>query len=315
MTPAGFRRGRFVALALIASSALAFGRTPASAEPPEVDSCIGRLDPQLDIGYDRIAVRCPELLRKLEQGPWAPWLPRGWNEPGNDLSAGGIKELRRLIIMENSADFSGPVPDVARLPAALNGLTGKSADGIWPRFKNWLRSILERREEPTDESWFSRLTSHIGVAQSIRQIIAYVALAVVVLLAGAIIGNELRAAGLMPDRSGPRRRPIRPVQGSSGRGPVDLRGAPALERPRLLLELLLPKLSERGILPPPGALTVRELTASARLPELADRERLSCLALAAERVRYSGGEIGPAELEAPVSGGRELLTRLQAGSL
>lgn len=25
----------------------------------EIDSCVRRLDPQLDIGYDRIAARCP----------------------------------------------------------------------------------------------------------------------------------------------------------------------------------------------------------------------------------------------------------------
>jgi hypothetical protein len=49
------------------------------------------------------------------------------------------------------------------------------------------------------------------------------------------------------------------------------------------------------------------------LPESADRSRLAELALAAERVRYSGAEPRAAELEEPIAGGRVLLDRLEAG--
>ena len=52
----------------------AFGAAPASL--PDVDSCVRVLDPQLDIGYDRIAARCPVLARELEHGAWSSWLPR-----------------------------------------------------------------------------------------------------------------------------------------------------------------------------------------------------------------------------------------------
>lgn len=299
----------------IISGPLSAQVTRASMESPEVDSCIARLDPQLDIGYDRIAVRCPDLMKKIGQGSWAHWLPRGWNEPGNDLSAGSLKELYRLITRESAAQYLGPAPEVARLPAAMNNLADTGPGGAWSRFKNWLRSILERREEPTGDSWFARLSSKIGVAQSVRQIIAYGSLVVVVILAAAIIGNELRAAGLIRARSGARRRPHGNPAGNAG-GPVgDLQNAPLRERPRLLLQIIVSKLSEREILPAPGALTVRELMRSARLPEQADRERLSRLALTAERVRYSGGQIESADIEGPVTGGRELLSRLEAGSL
>src|SRR4051812_45744955 len=66
-----------------------------------IDACVARLEPQLDIGYDRIAARCPDLMRELEAGAWAPWLPRGWKESGNDLSAGSLKELRELVTRES----------------------------------------------------------------------------------------------------------------------------------------------------------------------------------------------------------------------
>jgi hypothetical protein len=307
--------GRFLAAVLITSLPALVGITHASVEPPEVDSCIARLDPQLDIGYDRIAVRCPELFRKLEQGPWSAWLPRGWNEPGNDLSAGGLKELRRLIALESGARLSGSAPDVGRLPVVINHLTDTSSVGTWARFKHWLRSILERRDEPAGDSWFSRLASHIGIAQTVRQTVAYGALALVVLLAATIIGNELRASGLIPSRSAARRSSRTPRPGRVSGGIDDMQGLPYLERPRFLLERVLSRLNERGVLPAPGALTVRELMSSARLAVPADRDRLSNLALTAERVRYSGGTPGTAEIDGPVSGGRVLLNRLEAGSL
>src|SRR5919197_859234 len=75
----------------------------ATADLPDIGPCLAHLDPELDIGYDRIAARCPELVKQLDHGAWAPWLPRGWKESGNDLSAGGLKELRDLVGREDGA--------------------------------------------------------------------------------------------------------------------------------------------------------------------------------------------------------------------
>src|SRR5438552_2587354 len=73
-----------IACVLINGAAIAQGPSTA-AQVPDLDTCLSRLDPELDIGYDRIAARCPELAKQLDHGAWAPWLPRGWKEPGNDL--------------------------------------------------------------------------------------------------------------------------------------------------------------------------------------------------------------------------------------
>src|SRR3569833_3488934 len=89
--------------ALVVGNLVALPLTAAPAAIPNGDACVARLDPQLDIGYDRIAARCPELMRQLEAGAWAPWLPRGWKESGNDLSAGSLKELRELVTRESNA--------------------------------------------------------------------------------------------------------------------------------------------------------------------------------------------------------------------
>ena len=98
----------------------------ASGAMPNIDSCVARLDPQLDIGYDRIAARCPDLMTQLETGAWASWLPRGWKEPGNDLSAGSLKELRELVDRESGTRETNPAtaPNVHSLRPILTALAG-----------------------------------------------------------------------------------------------------------------------------------------------------------------------------------------------
>jgi hypothetical protein len=288
------------------------------AEPqhaPDVDSCVSRLDPQLDIGYDRIAARCPELARQLDKGGWGPWLPRGWKEPGNDLSAGGLKEFRELVARESAATVPSRTPDVRHLKSVLTELAGNSREGGWSRFKSWLRSILERREETTDESWFTKMVAHVGVSQSLIRVIVYAALAAVVLLAAVILVNEARTAGLLPKPGALKRRGGTSVEGgTSAMAWSDIERAPLGDKPRLLLELIVRRLSDRGFLPPAGGLTVRELTKAVRLPEADDRARLADLALAAERVRYSAGGSQPAGLDESIARGRELLDRLNAST-
>src|SRR6266404_8534390 len=141
----------------IVPSAATVAQPSATDALPAVDACVGRLDPELDIGYDRIAARCPELVKQLDHGAWAAWLPRGWKEPGNDLSAGSLKEFRELVERESAASDSARAPDIRQLKSVLHGIAGTSTAGWWSRFKSWLRSILETREEPTDDSWCTRM--------------------------------------------------------------------------------------------------------------------------------------------------------------
>ena len=291
-------------------------QVPAAAQIPNIDSCVSRLDPQLDIGYDRIAARCPELVRQLEGGAWAAWLPRGWKEARNDLSAGSLREFRELVNRESGTGGLSAGPDVRHLRTILTALGGSRSETGWSRFKSWLRSVLERREQPTDESWLARMVSHVGMSQSVIRLVIYAALTAVVLLAGIIIVNEARTAGLLRKRRGSarNRREIAAADATVvSWGDIERSSKPG-DRPRLLLELIVRRLSDRGLLPPAGALTVRELTRTARLPEAGDRSRLTALALAAERVRYSAREFESAGLDESVAQGRELLDRLDAST-
>jgi hypothetical protein len=309
------RRRLYVALLVLAAPV-----APLRAAGPDalaaIDACTARLDAELDVGYERIAARCPDLAPALEQSGWAAWLPHGWKESRNDLSAGSLLELRAVVQRELATRPAARTPRVERLNEILAdlGSTGQQRSGAWARFKKWVRSLFERGGQQSDESWLNRMVSRIGISDAAIEIITYIALGLVVSLAGFIVFNELRVAGVIGSR-----RDQRSADGDAdalaGRPRLawsEIESAALLEQPRLLLELIAAKLTDLKRLPPAGAFTVRELTRAADLREEADRKRLVELALTAERARYADGAVEPPAVEMAVRHGRELLTRLES---
>jgi len=277
-----------------------------------IDSCIRQLDPGLDVGFARIAERCPDLAPALSASPWAPWLPADWRKPGNELSAGGLGELRTLLTRQ-PAHPAMHAPRIARVAAVLAGLEehDSARRGWWTRFKEWLREVFAPRPGNPGDGWLRRLLGGLTVSQALLDAIVLGTLAVVVALAAAIIVNELRVAGV-----------LRGARARVARGRRHPGGAPAAltlraleeaspaEQPRLLLELIVTRLSAQQRLPPARALTVHELARAARLADESDRARLETLAVACERLRFSASEVPPPMLAAALARGRELLGSL-----
>jgi hypothetical protein len=289
----------------------------AQADPMAVlDACIKQLDAQIDIGYDRIARRCPDLAPALEQSGWAAWLPQSWKEARNDLSVGSLRELRRTVARELAPHPVAKVPNVETLKDIISDLgnAGQERSGLWSRFKKWLRSLFERSAQQNDEGWLSRLVSRIGVSGAVMELITYAALGLVVALAGFIVFNELRLAGVL-------RRQRAGNAGDEGAGLpadqlriawADVERAPLRDQPRLLMQLVARRLTDLKRLPPAGAFTVREIVRTADLRQQADRERLNEIALTSERVRYAESEVSPAVVETAVGHARELLSSLDS---
>src|SRR5882757_9106088 len=167
-----------------------------------IDSCTARLNTDLDIGYERIAARCPELVRRRDDSGWSAWLPRDWKRPGNDLSAGSLRELRILVARELATQATARTPRVEQLRGVLAGLDyrGHDGNGWWARTKAWLRDVFERREETVADGWLTRLVAQIGLSQALIELVSYAAVALVVLLAGLVVLNELRSSGVFARR-------------------------------------------------------------------------------------------------------------------
>jgi hypothetical protein len=280
-----------------------------------IEDCTPRLDTQLDVGFERIAARCPGLARALERSGVEQWLPQGWKETRNNLSAGSLTELRALIDRELNAHATARKPRVEKLDEVLAGLgeQQRTTNGTWLRFKRWLRELLERRDRDENEDWFDRMVHRVGLSDAIGEIVTYVSLGAMVVLALLVVLNELRAAGLLGRRakSGAaedeaNRMAARPVPTMG-----EIERAPLVERPRMLLELVAWKLTALRRLPPAGAMTVRELSRAVNLEGAQDRERLATLAMTAERARYAESGVPVDVLESAYARGRELLDSVE----
>jgi hypothetical protein len=286
---------------------------PAAAAPDAlgaIDACVDRLDVDSDIGFERIAARCPELALRLTKSDWAAWLPEQWQEDYNNLSARSLAALRILVARELVVRARARTPQVALVRPILADLAARNPEprGWWERMRVWLRALFAP-DAKAGANWYERLIGRVGVSQALLEIVAYSTLLLIVFLAGYIVVAEWRA-------SGPRRRgSARAGEGAHAEQARLLswrdveRAAPA-DKLRVLLELLLAHLTAARHLPAAGALTVRELSRAARLTNAADRERLDEVAFAAERLRYSPAAESPAGLARALERGHELLERL-----
>ena len=287
-----------------------------------IDSCVLRLNSDIDIGYERVIARCPTLVRRLDESGLSVWLPRDWRRPGNDLSAGGLRELREAISREltvgaaaRGRDRPPSVESVANILASL-ARSENEHGGWWARTKVWLRNLFEGPEPAADEGWLARIIGHSGLSQALVELISYVALVLVAVSAVVIVANELRVAGVVGRwwrRFAVRADSLVGVQHDGGLAWGDVLSVPLPRRPGVLLELVVGRLVEGGRLRAARGLTVGELTRTARLPGEEDRGRLGELARTAERVRFSNVAVLDVDIAAAIEGGRVLLERIGAG--
>jgi hypothetical protein len=208
-----------------------------------------------------------------------------------------------------------PAPDLARLAPIVANLAGTEEErrGFWARLQAWLRSVLAARASAPTESTFARLLGRVSLPQALLRLVSYTSVVIVVGLAGYIVANEWRAAG-MPVRA--RRRKSVGMESEAKRAHLlswqDIEAAPGAEQPRMLLEILAARLTAAQRLPAAAALTVRELSGAAELADAEDRARLLEVALASERLSYSAHVAAPSVLAAVMERGRQLLERLDA---
>ena len=279
-----------------------------------IDGCLRELDPGLDVGYQRIAARCPDLTPTLVQSQYAAWLPRDWNQTGNLLSADGLTELRALLTREPAATAARGAPSVEHVAAVLAKVTQSEQPraGWWTRLRQWLREVLAPRPERAGESWWRRLIGDARLSDVALEAAGWGAMLLVIALAVVVVINELRVAGVLKARERAHGRARTPATTPGALTLEDLERVSPLEQPSLLLELIARRLVAQERLPPARSLTVHELTRAARLPGESDRERLRELATTCERVRFGDQQESSSTLAAAIARGRELLAALEA---
>lgn len=308
--------------AAVVSFALAFAVTTLAASAEDgvarrraavraIDQCLPRLDAGLDVGRARIEARCPGALQAIEASPVAANLPRDWQQARNELSAGGLRALRRALADPPPA-ARRTLPDAAALAqlaqAARAGL--EPGGGPWARFSRWLRSLLERGAPRRDlddpvAGWLRGLS----LPQRAWTLFGYLVLAGLLLFVAWLVRAELRAAGLAGRARAPRAAPG-PAWPETTAERYD--SLPLEERPAWLLRQLAAQLQRRGCLQAAATLTARELAQRARLDSPQETASLRELAGVAERVRYDARPPAAPEIEPVLAPARALLQRLES---
>lgn len=316
------RRGTLTAVGLLVPGLLALlvaGRAAAeqsNALPRAlevIDACVARLDTEVDVGFRRIAMRCPQLAPALAGGGFDRWLPPDWRDPQNELSAGGLEELRQLLARELTMRLSRRTPSIERLHEELAHLaTPPPPAGMWATLASWLRRVGGRREGSAVYGRIAHLLRRIELGPATVRIAVSAALAGLIALAALIVVNELRVAAALRARS--RREAQLPPRGFtvSASGPADEPADELAGELRLLLGVVLESLARIRGLTGLGSLTVRELIRAVRLEDTEAASQLTQLLLTAERVRYAGSPASCGELVAAVNGARTLLASLEA---
>lgn len=279
-----------------------------------IEHCRQRLGPDDDVGYARIAARCPGLPAVLERSALAPWLPRSWNEPRNDLSSGGLAELLRLQRQWQASPAANAVrAKPAQLSAVLSELQLQSTqqNSLWQRLRSWLRTLFERPENTVSESAsLSQWLRARGFSDDVWSIVQGCALALLALLVVRVLWSELSLRGRQRRRRG--HDAARAATDDRLPTLADVEGAPLPEQPGMLLTLIAAWLARRYLLPGAAAMTAREIAVAAPLTDSRALQQLHELVRVAEPVRYSAAVPTAGNLRRAVELGRALLVSMTA---
>ena len=310
-------RRLLVCLALLAAPT--FSNAAAKDDPAlaALEACGARLDARTDVGLERIAKRCPQLLPALRSAPWADLLPLylrtgDKHDRRDEISARSLRELAELVRDSKREIAPRSAPDVADLAPVLAGLGEKGQQGAtrWERFKRWIKDKLEKHEREDDhDSWLGDFGRQFETSEGVARFITIVGYCCMGLLLAFVIFSELRAAGLF---GGTRRDRAREKAGEWRRRLqlADVMAAPLADRPGLLLQLLGEALTRANRLQTAAGLTAGALVRQAKLESAEERAELEQVASTAEAVRFAPSQPDAGKLEGAVTAARSLLDKL-----
>jgi hypothetical protein len=284
--------------ALLALLGLAAG-SPLRADVPDAHTLISRCARDADAtlrGLDALRTRCPGIEQALYRLGLEQFLPAEWPK---ELSPRALADLDALASRYAGAPSGATAQlDVLRLQSIARSLEPPpSAISGWEWLQAWLRKWFES-SGGNSPAWL-RLLLRFHISVSVWRVIFLTLVASVLMVLGAIVVIELRAAGAGA-RSGRRSRSLRrrstagatsAPEGSSELAYLEM--AAARDRPVLLLRALVQALTRAHRLRRDKELTCRELVAEAHFDTARQRRDFQDVALLAERALYGGAHAAP----------------------
>jgi hypothetical protein len=280
-----------------------------------IERCVARLDPIADIGFERVAARCPELPAALDAASWSALLPPNWRTRGAALSRDGLIALAALVTERESARPERVMPDPQKIQQTLAdvGAIVDDRSSLWERVKRWLRDVFARSQEGEREGMLRRMFGPIDVSEAISRALAYAGYALLVAFACFVVLQELRAAGLLDHRRRRQRTEVRQKIGAVARLELtDVMAAPLAERPGLLLRMLAEVWRTKLRPDPTSAMTATEFSELVRAAVPSAAAEVAALARTADAVRYGGRSVPDSDLSDATRGASALLEALRA---
>jgi hypothetical protein len=260
------------------------------------------------VGIKALNAACPGLEAALQALNFDRTLFEGWRERLNRDS------LRDLVTLEAGYRGAAPAsaPDVSALPGILATLAREqnpAPKSWWDAFTAWLRSWLKSHDADSF-SWLDHWLANLEQSATLWHAILYSLIGLLLMVAGWVVFNELKAAGL---GVGPKPEPAAARVGvkgdSTGASPAGEPVAPA-DQLSALLRLLVRRLLQAGRLKAERALTHRELVADSSFDSESQRAAFAAVAGTAESVLYGARGASPEHLRSVLQQGRTLLAEL-----
>jgi hypothetical protein len=242
---------------------------------------------------------CPGLAQSVAKLPAAGSLsqPLDLQTTPNQL-----RDLRALLGSYQGSPASVERFDFAALPELLaRTLQVEPTPPLswWQRIKNWLAQKL-RGSDKSDYRWLTEFLKSLDPPEWLADIILRASVAVVLLLALAVVVNELRAANLsswLQRRNRTQRASRVPATaGASRLAWKDVANLPPGQQSAALLRLVLQELVERGLLPDDLSLTNGEMLVRLGASARAHAPPFGELAAAADAVLFGDRAVAAAQL-------------------
>lgn len=303
---------RVAALALLLLTApTVFAQADGSARQV-LDDCVESIDREI-VGMAAIEAACPGLEAALVDLGVAPFLPEQQRET---LGLNGLISLQSLLERYRETPETGAV-DVDSLQSVLDSLQKPVQAAEQPltwfeRFKRWLRNAMNSGESSSD-SWLGRWLSEHRMSDTMRDVLFYGSVLLVVVLAIVVVANELRIVWKG------RRKTVRSPASGDGIGGaaaanLDIEAAARGDRPSLVFRMLIATLVKTGRLQTERSLTHRELIVRAKFDDSQQRECFNRVAELAERIVYGGDAASTDDLDCVVQAGRALNAQLSGAA-
>ncbi len=302
-------RHRYILLLGLLSGALAAPITWAAADAGAIevgsrlDRCLSELDAAADPvpSYRRLILEdiCPGLAQAIAELPVSGSLSLPLDQ---QTTPDQLHDLRALLDSYRSPPASVERFDFAALPGLLaRTLHVESTPPVswWQRFKDWLGKKL-RASGDSDYRWLTEFLKSLNPPAWLADLILRASVAVILLLALAVVVNELRANNLSSWLQR-RRRTQRTSRVPAGANETrmawkDVANLPPGQQPAALLRLVLQELIERGVLPDDRSLTNGELLARLGAAARAHAAPFAELASAADAVLFGNRAVVAAQL-------------------